>query len=216
MQEVAARLWRWTAYYPEWKDVVGCVYYEADDAVVLIDPLVPADEADRFWAALERDLERARKPLHVLITVFWHARSTGEVVARRGAHVWAPTRGRAPIERRTGTVTDVFRPGDPLPGGIEALPTARASEVVFWLPKHRTLVPGDMILGADGGALRLCPDSWLPSGTTRVQLAESLRPLLELPIARVLVSHGEPVLSGGRKAVERALVQAHRSAATST
>jgi hypothetical protein len=30
-----------------------------------------------------------------------------------------------------------------------------------------------------------------------------LRPLLDLPVARVLVSHGDPVLRNGRAALER-------------
>ena len=34
---------------------------------------------------------------------------------------------------------------------------------------------------------------------------ERLRPLLELPIERVVVSHGEPVLAGGRDALAEAL-----------
>jgi glyoxylase-like metal-dependent hydrolase (beta-lactamase superfamily II) len=199
VQELAPGLWRWTAFHREWREEVGCVYYEAPDAVVLIDPLVPEDEAERFWRALDRDVERAGAPVHVLVTVFWHVRSTKEVADRYGAHVWAPTRGRGAIERRAGRVTDVYRPGDELPGGIVPLKTARASEVVFWIPAHRTLVPGDVLLGG----LRLCPDSWLPEKTSLEDLAESLRPLLELPVERVLVSHGEPVLEGGLEALER-------------
>jgi hypothetical protein len=39
-------------------------------------------------------------------------------------------------------------------------------------------------------------------------LRVALRPLLELPIELVLVSHGKPVLEGGRDALERALRQA--------
>ena len=68
--------------------------------------------------------------------------------------------------------------------------------------------PGDRILGAASGGLRLCPESWLgylPSGVTIAGLRELLRPLLELPIERVIVSHGEPVLAGGRAALARAL-----------
>src|SRR5438093_459495 len=72
VSELAPGLWRWTAFHAEWKQIVGSVYYEAADAIVLIDPLVPADEATRLWDALDRDLERAGKPLHVLVTVFWH------------------------------------------------------------------------------------------------------------------------------------------------
>jgi glyoxylase-like metal-dependent hydrolase (beta-lactamase superfamily II) len=201
VDELAPGLWRWTAFHPEWKEEVGSVYYEAPDAIVLVDPLVPTDEAERFWTALDRDVDRAGAPLHVLISVFWHVRSTREVAERYGARVWAPTRGRAAIERRAGTVTDVFRPGDELPGGIVPLATARATEVVFWIPAHRTVVAGDVILGG----LTLCPASWLPEKTSPDQLADSLRPLLELPVERVLVSHGEPMLAGGRDALARML-----------
>ena len=79
---------------------------------------------------------------------------------------------------------------------------------MFWLAEHRALVPGDRILGAPGGRLRLCPESWLrylPSGMNLTELAHALRPLLELEIERVLVSHGDPVLNRGRDALEASL-----------
>ena len=81
---------------------------------------------------------------------------------------------------------------------------------MFWLAEHRALVPGDRLVGARGGGLRLCPESWLrylprESRPSRAQLAARIRPLLDLPIERVLVSHGEPILSGGRHALARAL-----------
>ncbi len=41
VQQITPGLWRWTAWHPEWKEDVGCVYYEGHDAIVLIDPLVP-------------------------------------------------------------------------------------------------------------------------------------------------------------------------------
>lgn len=51
----------------------------------------------------------------------------------------------------------------------------------------------------------MCPESWLPEKTTHAVLAESLRPLTDLPIESVLVSHGEPVLREGRKALAAAI-----------
>jgi glyoxylase-like metal-dependent hydrolase (beta-lactamase superfamily II) len=102
-------------------------------------------------------------------------------------------------------VTDAFRPEDRLPGGIEAFRTARRTEIVLWIPRHRAVVPGDVLLGDGEGGLRMCPESWLPSGTGHRELAASLRPLLDLPVERVLVSHGEPVLAGGRDALAAAL-----------
>jgi hypothetical protein len=79
---------------------------------------------------------------------------------------------------------------------------------MLWLPGPRALVPGDRLLGDDRGGLRMCPSGWLrylQPGLTEDELREALRPLLDLPIELVLVSHGEPVLEDGGAAVERAL-----------
>ena len=85
--------------------------------------------------ALDRDVERAGGGVHVLLTVFWHVRSTAEVAERYRARTWVPATARAPRSTRRGVpVTDPFRPGDALPGGIEAFATARSNEVVYWIP----------------------------------------------------------------------------------
>ena len=52
--------------------------------------------------------------------------------------------------------------------------------------------------------LRLCPGRWLGKGT-HDDLHRTLRPLLDLPVERVLVSHGVPILSGGKPALAAAL-----------
>jgi len=178
--EIAPGLWRWTAFHEEWNEDVGCVYVDTEDSVVLIDPLVPPDDTAKFWKALDRDIKRAKAPVHVLVTVFWHTRSAAAMRERYDARIWASSSGKAAIARRAGVVTDTFAPGDPLPGGLEACRTAK------------------------GGA-RMCPESWLPASKSHRDLAASLRPLLDLPVRRVLVSHGRPVLTGGGRALARAL-----------
>lgn len=200
---ITPRLWRWTGYHEEWKEDVGCVYYETKDGIVLIDPLIPPEETDRFLSTLDREV--AGQPVHVLVTIFWHTRSAGALVERYGARVWAPTTSRAAVARRAGVVTDAFRPGDALPGGVQAFRTARSTEVVYWIPRQATLVPGDVLLGDGKGGVRMCPESWLPGTTKHGHLAASLAPLLELLIERILVSHGEPVLENGRAALAAAL-----------
>ena len=199
--EIAPGLRRWTAWHDEWRQHVGSVAVETADEVVVIDPLVPGEDADEVWAVIERG-----KPVHVLVTVFWHTRSTAQVVARTGASVWATSRGRAAVARRAGTVDRPFRPGERLPAGIEAVPTARANEVVYVVPSHAAVVPGDVVLGAKSGpGLRLCPAGWLPEGTTLDDLERSLLPLLDRPVERVLVSHGEPVLENAHAELRRLL-----------
>jgi len=51
----------------------------------------------------------------------------------------------------------------------------------------------------------MCPESWLPEKTGHPELANSLRPLLDLPVRRILVSHGEPVLTNGIRKLAAAL-----------
>jgi glyoxylase-like metal-dependent hydrolase (beta-lactamase superfamily II) len=185
--EIGTGLWYWTALHPAWtpadggpdgwEQEVGCVYYEGPDATVLFDPLVPTEDAARFYEALDRDVERRGRAVRILLTVADHARSS-ELLAER----YAATIG----ERPTGVEI-----------GAEAL-----GETVYWLPEHTALVAGDVILGREGG-LRL-PRTWI--GDEHLDEAvTSLRPLLELPVDRVLVTHGEPVLEDGRAALERAL-----------
>jgi hypothetical protein len=194
LTEIRPGLHRWTAPHPDyepdpepdspadWPEQVGCVAYEAPDTLVLIDPLVP----DELWPAVDRLAEGRR--VAVLTTIGFHRRSRDVVAERYGA-----TTSRS---KKT------------LPKGVETITIARAGETMVWIPEHAALVPGDRILGGRDGGLRVCPESWLrylPSGITRDELREALRPLLELPIELVLVSHGEAVLSGGRDALARAL-----------
>jgi glyoxylase-like metal-dependent hydrolase (beta-lactamase superfamily II) len=204
VQRITDGLWRWTAYHEEWRQDVGCVYAESAEAICLIDPLVPPEDGERFLTALDRDVARLGLPVHILVTGFWHARSTGDLGERYDAEVWAPSRARAAVERRSRPTVHGFRPGDPLPGGVAALATARSNEIVLYLPAYRTLVAGDVILGGDEGLL-LCPDSWLPDGVGQDELRASLQPLLALPVEHVLASHGTPVLGDGAAALERLL-----------
>jgi glyoxylase-like metal-dependent hydrolase (beta-lactamase superfamily II) len=188
VQELAEGLWRWTAPHPDWRPGaewgrdVGCVYYEGPDAVVLIDPLVPTGEEERFWHALERDVERAGRPVRVLLTLSDHRRSADEIALRYGARTWT------------------FGVDDALPEGVEAYDAMRMDETVLWIVEHRTLVFGDVLV--DGP--RLCPQGWVPEGTT-AELKETLRPLLELPVERLLISHGEPVLERAHEQLARLL-----------
>jgi hypothetical protein len=212
VQNLNDGLWRWTGLHPGWtpekggpegwEREVGCVYYEADGAVALIDPLVPPENRERFLAALDGDVERAGLPVHVLLTVFWHARSAREIADRYGGEIWAHEHVHD-VEQREVEPTRTFATGDALPGGVRARDAARFDEAIFWLPRCRALVFGDVVLGAPDG-VRLPPASWR-SGMDDSALKEALRPLLELPVELLLVSHGEPVATGGREALARVL-----------
>jgi glyoxylase-like metal-dependent hydrolase (beta-lactamase superfamily II) len=85
-------------------------------------------------------------------------------------------------------------------------PLRGAGETVYWLPAPRALVFGDRLIGAGGGRVRLCPESWLRQVTVdRQGLARLMRALIELPVELLLPSHGDPVLHDGRAELARAL-----------
>jgi glyoxylase-like metal-dependent hydrolase (beta-lactamase superfamily II) len=197
--EIAPGLLRWTARHPEWRPGaepgspadwppdVGSVLYEAPGALVLIDPLLP-QPPERVLDELDARVRAHGRPVHVLTTIGFHRRSRDELARRYDA---ATSRAKAA-----------------LPEGVETVQIRRAGETMVWLPGERTLVSGDRLLGDGRGGLRLPPASWLrylQNGTDLDRLRTALRPLLELPVERVLVSHGEPVLADGRAAIERAL-----------
>jgi glyoxylase-like metal-dependent hydrolase (beta-lactamase superfamily II) len=201
VHRIAPGLWRWTAYHEEWRKVVGSLYLETEDATVLFDPLVPTEDEERFLEYLDADVKRAGGDVHIVLTVYWHVRSAAELATRYGADIWAPSRSAKPVERRLKTAPCEVRPGDALPGGVEAHASGRASELVYLLPKHRALVAGDVLLG---DPLRVCPSGWVGKGGQKA-VREALRPLLDRPLDRILVSHGDPVLRGGHTALAAAL-----------
>ncbi|MGX6448814.1 hypothetical protein ACVU7I_12210 [Patulibacter sp. S7RM1-6] len=196
LQSIAPGLWRWTAPHPEWDPEedwdreVGCVLYAAPDATVLIDPLVVPEDDEAAWAPLDAIVRGRDLPVVVLTTIDFHARSRDAALRRYGARE--------------------VRGDGGLPAGVEARPLPDAGETMYWLPGVATLVPGDRLLGAPGG-LRPSPPDWtgyMPRPLEAPELAAILRPLLELPVERILVSHGTPVLEDAHDALARA-VQPH-------
>lgn len=192
-------LHRWSARHPDadpapspgspadWGPDVASVAYEAPDALLLVDPLVPGERED-LRAELDELVRRHGRRVAIVTTLQFHRRSRAELAERYGASTSRAKRA--------------------LPEGVDTIPIRGAGETMVWLEEHRALVPGDRLIGADGGGLRLCPESWLrylPSGMRQAELRQALRPLLDLPVEMVLVSHGEPVLRGGHAALARAL-----------
>lgn len=197
--EITPGLWRWTARHPEWvagakpgttadwPREVGSVAYESPGGLVVIDALVP-EGGDSLWSWLDERAAAADGRVAALSTIKWHRRS------------------RDAVARRYGASTSCSR--EALPEGVEAIPIRGAGETMFWLAEPRALVCGDRLMGDGRGGVCICPESWLrylDEPPSLDELREALRPLLDLNVQRVLVSHGEPVLRDGAAAIRRAL-----------
>jgi hypothetical protein len=115
----------------------------------------------------------------VVLTCAWHARSARDVGAR------------------------VHGVDDPLPQGVEAEPAFFPEERTLWLADGRALIVGDS-LHFEEGDVRPVPDRWLTDSSVEEYKAK-LRPLLDLPIDLLLLTHGEPIVEDARGRLERAL-----------
>jgi hypothetical protein len=189
---IAEGLWRWTAEHPRWEQWpdheivargVGCVYYEADDATVLVDPLVPAGEEDEFFHRLDADVERRGLPVVILLTADWHRRSADELAARYEARI-----------------------GGSLPAGVEEIAVEGADErqVAYFIRPHAALVVAEIFAVDIHGELLVCASPGLERAE---ELEASLDRVMELPIERLVVSHGEPVLADAKARMREALAR---------
>ena len=201
LQQIAPHLWWWTAPHPDWgqDDFVDGQGWERDvssyalvegDSFVLFDPLVPAGE-EAFWSALDGDVEHHGPP-SILITVFWHARSSAQILDRyEGATLWAHEPSATEVAERV-PVTSTFSGGDVLPGRVEAIALHHMDEAAFWIPSHQGLVLGDSVLGYENGA-RLCPESWLREEESVSTSRAAVERVLNTQRPRwLLLTHGGP------------------------
>jgi glyoxylase-like metal-dependent hydrolase (beta-lactamase superfamily II) len=134
----------------------------------------------------------------VLLTQGAHYRATADFVERYGASVWAPS--QAAWRKRPNPATT-----EALPSGVEAMELdGEPDQVVFFIREHATLVSGDVLSGT-GGRLHVFVDE-----ADSVRLLPALEALADLPIERVIIPHGELILSDGAARIREAVAEARR------
>ena len=208
VQELEPGLWHWQAPHPDWEAsepwVKEVSSYAVDDGerLLLFDPLGLPSELEQLAADRE---------LVIVLTSPWHERDTESLVERFGAPVYAP----APDTREDllekfdfeapegwtssdlawlfsgeGGEARVYAAGDRLDIGVEAFRGWCRNDLVLWVEGRRAVIAGDTL--ADFGRGNEINVRWLSGNVTREQVAEGLRPLLELPVEHLLATHGGP------------------------
>ena len=191
MRDVAPGLWLWRQPHPDWSEgsdwepEVSSVAVRSRGTAILLDPLAPPPGAQDVWSRLD-----AFAPEVAVVLKPDHVRDVDLFVRWYGVAAYGPCLfWRDDVPR-----TDLrpVRPGDELPGGLQAHHDGRgAMETPVYLPDQRALVFADGMT-APGGELRVWATPWHEERTL-----PALRALLDLPFERVLVSHGEPVHDRG-------------------
>jgi hypothetical protein len=212
MEQMTEGLWRWTARHPEWHPgefgaEVASFAVRAGDTTLLIDPLLPADPS----SLLDVIDESLAGRLAILITIPYHVRSAEELWRRYRGDAETTIHGHRAAAKRLGD-RSAFReiePGVPLPGGVTAhtIGKPRRYEMPLHVPSHGALVFGDAV-AESGGRLVVWSTERVDAKVERFyreRFNPTFEPLLELDFDTVLVTHGEPLLSGGKRALRNAL-----------
>jgi glyoxylase-like metal-dependent hydrolase (beta-lactamase superfamily II) len=194
MRELQPGVWHWEASHPDWKPgedwgpVVSSYAIDDGERLLLFDPLAPPSLLDELAAG---------RQAAVVLTTPWHRRDAQTVVERLGATVFAPPPDEGDPDPLDGYV---FKAGERLPVGVDALPGMEPNDLVLWIESRRALVVGDTLI--DRGKGLEFPVEWADKGVPAEQILQGLLPLLELPVELVLATHGGPY---DRPALERAL-----------
>jgi hypothetical protein len=209
MREVRPGLWHWQAPHPDWtadewwpQEVSSYGIVFGDD-FVLFDPLsVPHELLERATAVVltapyhERDARSLGLPVHTPPADTWQ-----DWVEKFGVDP-DQVRGMESDDLawlRAGEGEGHFHDPGPWPFGIEAYAGRENNDLVLWLPSINAIVTGDSLSDfGDGLGVQLGGRKHV----TRDDVAQQLRPLLDLPVELVLPAHGDPV---GRAELERAL-----------
>jgi len=211
MPEIRPGVWHWQSPHPEWNadevwpEIVSSYGIALGEDFVLFDPLgVPDDLRERATAVVltapyhERDAHRLGLPVHTPPVDTWR-----DWVVKFGVDP-EQVRGRESTDLvwlRAGQGEGYFHGPGPWPFGIHAYGGREDNDLVLWLPAINAIVAGDSLSDYGHG---LDIDLGGRTHMTRDQVAERLRPLLDLPVEWVLPSHGHPV---GRTELERVLSQ---------
>ena len=209
-QRLAPGLWRWTARHPDWHPgafgaEVASFAVEAGHELLLIDPLLPADEAPVL--ELLDGLARGRMT-SVLITIGYHVRSAEPLYERYGGRIRGPKTCASRLS--DPSLLTVWEPGVAGPAGVVPFSIGKPerTERPLWLPSHKAIAFGDAVVGTPEGEIRVWVQDPIDDKRLRWyrdRFAPTLQPLLELPAERILVTHGEPVLERGAEALRDAV-----------
>jgi hypothetical protein len=219
VHELRPGLWHWQAPHAGWrpgepwdKNVSSYAIVD-DERLLLFDPLGVPSELEALAAGRETA---------IVLTAPWHERDSERLVQRHGMPVYTPLPDSAQYLMDTYGLTaeqagdgspDVvwllrenkgearpYAPFDWLPFGADVFPGHKPNDTVLWMESQRAVISGDTLV--DFGAGLEINERWLRPGVTREEVAQELRPLLELPVEHVLATHGGPT---DRAALERAL-----------
>jgi len=198
MKEILPGVFTWSWPSPEKGYDFNGWYVRPRSEAVIIDPVKCADEETA-------EMERRGTPTAILLTNKDHVREAERFASLFRAPVFIHQADAPLVSIRLG---GLFKHGDDLPGGLEVvrIPDAKTpGECALLSRSANALIVGDALIGHPAGQLNLLPPEKFADAE---KAREGIRILLNYHFEAVLTGDGEPILRGGRKAIESFLLRA--------
>ena len=183
--------WMWSAWQPDRGMAFNSYLFERGGGFAAVDPL-PLDDA-----SLD-EISRLGGVHTIVLTNRDHERSAVALRERFGARIVA---GKAEADLFGISIDSVVTHGDEAFDGaftIELTHGKTPGEIALTIPKAKTAVVGDALLGSPAGALSMLPDAKLEG---RDRFFASLRRLWALELETLLLCDGQPLFGGADRAI---------------
>ncbi len=192
MQEIFPGVFHWSTFHEPIRTMVSSYYVEP--AGLVLDPKLPEQGLDALPG----------RPEQVVLTIGLHHRDARAFAEAFGIPIRAP---REAGERLQGRLEfEPFADGEEIAAGVSAIAIGHIAPDEYALD----IAVGDgAIAFADGlinyGGLGFVPDSLIGDGAEAIKsgLKDTFAGLLSRHFDHLLFAHGEPVIGGGKAALQQ-------------
>jgi hypothetical protein len=197
MQELAPNVLRWTAFHEGIGTEVSSLFV-AGEAATLVDPMLPEGGVE--------EVARLGTPEAIVLTNRHHLRHAERFVEAFGCPILCHEAGLHEFSDGGPSVTG-FRFGDTLRPGVEALELDAicAEETTLRIAAGPGVLAFADAIIRYGDEVTFVPDFLLGDDTEQIKrdIRAALGRLLDEEFDVLSFAHGNPVLSGGKEALER-------------
>jgi glyoxylase-like metal-dependent hydrolase (beta-lactamase superfamily II) len=197
MEKFSDRLYSWQVFNDEKKLNFNGLYLRPSEDWILVDPPSLSETEIIF-------IEKTGKPRKIYLTNKHHTRASSEHRKRWGSTLFIHKRDQPLMEIPVdGTFSDEEILEKELK--VIGIPHSKTpGESAFFWSNTRTLIIGDAVIGKPAGALSLLPDEKFKDPKLARQ---GLTVLRELPVERLMVGDGIPILENAGTVLKQFLSQ---------